>query len=82
MLKANTGSSVLKSAKEAGLEAARKAAQGLSDIKLAFVYGSCDYNIHDMLAGVQEALPGVLSFVSAPLPELPDETRGSYHDRS
>ena len=59
MLKANTGSSVLKSAKEAGLEAARKAAQGLSDIKLAFVYGSCDYNIHDMLAGVQEALPGV-----------------------
>ena len=59
MLKANTGSSVLKAAKAAGAEAARRAATGLAGVKLAFVYGSCDYPIHDMLAGVQEVLPGV-----------------------
>jgi len=59
MLQAGTGSSVNKSAKQAGLEAVRKAAAGLTGVKIAFVYGSCDYVIHDMLAGVQEGLPGV-----------------------
>jgi hypothetical protein len=59
MLKANTGTSIQKAARAAGIEAAKKAAQGLTGIKFAFVYGSCDYAIHDMLAGVQEALPGI-----------------------
>ena len=59
MLKANTGTSTLKAAKAAGKEAALAAAKGLSGVKLAFVYGSCDYVIPELLAGVQEALPGV-----------------------
>ena len=59
MFKANTGTSVQKSAKAAGAEAARQAATGLSGVKFAFVYSSCDYATHDLLAGVQDALPGV-----------------------
>jgi len=59
MFKANTGTSTQKSAKAAGAEAARKAAEGLQGIKFAFVYGSCDYAIPAMLSGVQEALPGI-----------------------
>jgi len=59
MLQANTGSSVQKSAKAAGLEAASKAAGNLQNIKIAFVYASCAYPIHDVLAGVQEGLPNV-----------------------
>lgn len=59
MLKANVGSSILGDAYGAGKEAAAKAGAGLSDIKLAFVYGSCTYSIKDMIAGVAEELPGV-----------------------
>lgn len=59
MLQASTGSSIQPSAKAAGREAAKKAAASLSKIKLAFVYASCEYPIHDVLSGVQEELPDV-----------------------
>lgn len=59
MLKVNVGSSISSSAKTAGKEAASKAKVGLDSIKMAFVYGSCDYNINEMLSGVAEELPGV-----------------------
>ena len=59
MFKANTGTSIQKSAKAAGAEAARQAIEGLRNIKFAFVYSSCDYATHDLLAGVQEVLAGV-----------------------
>lgn len=59
MFKANVGSSILADAKGAGKEAAAKAKQGLEDIKLAFVYGSCKYDTKAMIAGVKEELPGV-----------------------
>ena len=62
MLKANVGSSVLKNAKAAGKEAALASAAGLSNVGAAFVYGSCGYDIADMMAGVKEALPNVPSF--------------------
>ncbi|MEG1799300.1 MAG: FIST N-terminal domain-containing protein [Synergistaceae bacterium] len=62
MLKANVGSSVLKCAKSAGKEAALAAAAGLESVGAVFVYGSCGYDIADMMAGVEEALPGVPAF--------------------
>ncbi|MEG1602736.1 MAG: FIST N-terminal domain-containing protein [Cloacibacillus sp.] len=62
MLQANVGSSVLRSAKEAGKEAAASAAQNLNGVKAAFVYGSCGYDIAEMMNGVKEALPGVPAF--------------------
>ena len=48
MFKANVGTSIRKSAKAAGTEAAGQAAQGLSGIKFAFVYSSCDYATHNL----------------------------------
>lgn len=59
MFKANVGSSTNADAKAAGREAGASAAQGLEDVKVAFVYGSCEYDTDQMLAGVAEALPGV-----------------------
>ena len=59
MLKVNVGSSILSCAKTAGKEAASKAKLGLDSIKMAFVYGSCDYNIDEMLSGVAEELPDI-----------------------
>ena len=59
MLKVNVGSSISSCAKTAGKEAASKAKVGLDSIKMAFVYGSCDYNIDEMLSGVAEELPDV-----------------------
>lgn len=59
MLKVNVGSSILSCAKTAGKEAASKAKIGLDSIKMAFVYGSCDYNIDEMLSGVAEELPDI-----------------------
>lgn len=59
MLKSNTGSSVNPNAALAGQEAASQAKAGLEDIKVAFVYGSADYDIQAMLDGVSKELPGV-----------------------
>lgn len=59
MFKANVGYSTAASAKDAGKEAATKAAAGLDATKVAMVYCSCDYNVDDVVAGVKEVLPGV-----------------------
>jgi len=74
MLKANTGASTDKAAKKAGAEAAKKVKAGLTDIKMAFAYASCMYDLDDMLAGIKEELPGIpiignTSFTGVILPE-------------
>lgn len=74
MLNANTGSSTNKIPKIAGGEAAQKAQAGLTDIKMAFVYASCDYDLDEMLEGIREVMPGVpfignTSFTGVILPE-------------
>lgn len=56
MLKANVGQSTLADARAAGKEAAAIAKNGLEHVKMAFVYGSCTYDIPSMLAGVKEEL--------------------------
>ncbi len=62
MLKANVGSSILADAKAAGFEAANVAKTNLEDVKAAFVYASCTYDMSALLEGVAEALPGVAVF--------------------
>jgi len=74
MLKANTGSSTNKCAQTAGKEAAAKAKIGLNNIKMAFAYASCDYDLDEMLKGIAEELPDVsiignTSFTGVILPE-------------
>lgn len=59
MFKANTGSSVNGDAKAAGMEAAKKAKEGLESIKMAYAYASCVYDLDKMLAGIAEEMPGV-----------------------
>lgn len=59
MLKGNTGSSINKDPKAAGMEAAQKAKAGLDGIKMAYVYASCAYDLDSMIAGIAEELPGV-----------------------
>lgn len=59
MLKVNLGSSILSSAGAAGKEAASKAKAGLNDIKMAFVYSSCDYNTEELLSSISDEMPGV-----------------------
>ncbi|MCD8329986.1 MAG: FIST C-terminal domain-containing protein [Lachnospiraceae bacterium] len=59
MLQAKTGSSTNKCAKTAGSEAARAAKEGMSGIKLAYAYASCEYDLDAMLAGIADELPGV-----------------------
>lgn len=59
MLKSNTATSTNTCAKTAGREAASKAGQGLDHVKLAFAYGSVDYDLGAMLDGIAEGLPGV-----------------------
>ena len=59
MLKANVGSSMSNNAKVSGKEAAAKAKVGLDEIKMAFVYGSCDYDIKEMISGISEELPNI-----------------------
>jgi hypothetical protein len=58
-MKGNTGSSVAANPKTAGKEAAEKAKDGLSDIKVAFAYSSVAYDQGELLKGVAEELPGV-----------------------
>ena len=59
MFNANVGSSTLPCAKDAGVEATKKAVQSLEDVKVAFVYASCDYNISELVSGVKEVLPNL-----------------------
>ncbi|MFI3237430.1 MAG: FIST N-terminal domain-containing protein [Lachnospiraceae bacterium] len=59
MFKANVGSSVLQAAKEAGVEAAKAAVAGLEDVKLAYVYCSCSYDVSEVMSGVAEILGDV-----------------------
>lgn len=59
MLKANVGSSISPQAKTAGKEAATAAKVGLDNVKMAFVYSSCEYDIKEMLAGIADELPNV-----------------------
>jgi hypothetical protein len=58
-MKGNTGSSVAADPRMAGKEAAEKAKNGLSNIKLAFAYASVTYDLEQMLKGIGEGLPGV-----------------------
>lgn len=74
MLNANTGASTNKISKIAGVEAAKKAKDGLTDIKMAFAYASCDYNLDEMLEGIKEEMQGIpiignTSFTGVILPE-------------
>ena len=59
MLKGNTGSSANSNAKLAGAEAAGKAKAGLDNVKMAYVYASCAYDLDEMLAGIADEMPGV-----------------------
>ncbi|MDR1641638.1 MAG: FIST C-terminal domain-containing protein [Clostridiales bacterium] len=59
MLKAYASGSSIPSPAEAGAEAALKAAQALSDIKLAFVYSGVQYDQKALLDSISEKLPGV-----------------------
>jgi len=74
MLKANTGSSTMKSAQSAGQEAASKAKAGLEKVKMAFAYAGCTYDLDAMLKGIAKEMPGVpiignTSFTGVILPE-------------
>lgn len=59
MLKGNTGSSTNSNPKIAGAEAAKKAKAGLEQVKMAYAYASCAYDLDQMLAGIAEEMPGV-----------------------
>jgi hypothetical protein len=59
MLKAQTGSATNASPAAAGKEAASKAKDGLSEIKLAFVYSGVQYDQKELLDAIAETLPGV-----------------------
>lgn len=60
MFKANVGSSTNGNPKTAGKEAAIAATKGLSDVKVAFLYASCAYDLKEVIEGVKETLPGTL----------------------
>jgi hypothetical protein len=45
--------------KAAGKEAAGKVKTGLTDIKIAFAYAGVSYDLKQMLAGINEELPGI-----------------------
>ncbi len=59
MFKANTGSSIDGNSKQAGIQAAKKAKEGLDNPNMAYVYASCTYDLEAMLQGISEELPGV-----------------------
>lgn len=59
MLEANTGSSTKAYPYAAGKEAAAKAKEGLSGVKVAFAYASVAYDLSQMLKGIHEELPGI-----------------------
>ena len=59
MLKANVGSSTLENAFQAGKSAAVAAKTGVEDIKIAFVYASCTYDMKTLVEGVSSELSGI-----------------------
>ncbi|MDR0905371.1 MAG: FIST C-terminal domain-containing protein [Oscillospiraceae bacterium] len=58
-MRAQTGVSINAKSAEAGADAARRARQGLSGIKLAFVYSGVQYDQKELLAAISEELPDV-----------------------
>lgn len=73
-MKANIGSSTAKDARTAGVEAAKKAAEGIGKPKLALLFSSVNYDLKELLAGAAEALPeteivGNTSFTGVVTPE-------------
>jgi hypothetical protein len=58
-MKSNTGSSVAADPKAAGKEAAGKVKAGLGGIKIAFAYAGVAYDLGQLLAGIDEELPGI-----------------------
>ena len=60
MFKSYIGTSTNPDPRSAGKEAA--AAVKAADLKAAFVYVSCDYNVPEVLAAIGEELPGVPVF--------------------
>jgi len=58
-MKANVGSSANSCPHIAGAEAAAKAKQGIEQIKMAFAYASCDYDLDAVLAGIADEMPGI-----------------------
>jgi hypothetical protein len=58
-MKANVGSSINQDAVFAGKQAAESAKEGLSDVKLAFVYSGVQYDQKKLLEAVAAELPGV-----------------------
>jgi len=74
MFKANVGSSVNENPKAAGKEAALLAKRGLTDVKVAYLYASCAYELKEVISGVKEELPktmilGNTSFTGVITPE-------------
>jgi hypothetical protein len=58
-MKAQTGSSILTDATEAGKEAAQKIKAKLSDAKVAFVYAGVTHDLPTLLGSIAQELPGV-----------------------
>jgi hypothetical protein len=58
-MKANTGSSRNGNARLAGIQAAASSKETMDQIKMAYVYASCTYNLNELLAGIAEELPGI-----------------------
>lgn len=57
MLKSKVGYSTLENAKEAGLELAKMATEGLQNKKIGMLYTSVDYNQKEVIEGVREVAP-------------------------
>lgn len=57
MLKSKVGYSTLENAKEAGIELAKMATEGLESKKIGMLYTSVDYNQEDVIEGVKEVAP-------------------------
>lgn len=58
-MKSFVATSTAPAAAEAGREAAAKVAAGIDGAKLAFAYGSCDYDTPELLGAIAAELPGV-----------------------
>lgn len=54
MLKSKVGYSTLENAKEAGIELAKMATEGLQNKKLGMLYTSVDYNQEEVIEGIKE----------------------------
>jgi len=62
MFKAYVGSSMQSDPRQAGKEAAAGVKAGLSGMKAAFVYASCDYDLPSVLSAIAAEVPGVPLF--------------------